>query len=199
MGTSAARPATRLAPVRVKKSRRRGAARRVPPAPAREGHAQVEPARRGDGSGERCGRVQKRRQPAPHEDAGALDARACVERADGQRGGRAAGAGDVAVPRRRSPVVPGRRDDERVERERSGDGAALRAVGEAGERLGERDERDSRSVVCVAVAVGVDRAVEPGDDLVAARVDRPVAEPVGLPACDADRAARPHRWQPPRA
>ena len=112
--------------------------------------------------------------------------RACVERADGQRGGRATGPGDVAVRRRRSTVVPGRRDDERVERERTRDGEGLRAVGEAGERLGERNERDARSVVRVAVAVRVDRSVEPGDDLVAARVDRPVAEPVGLPACDAN-------------
>ena len=97
------------------------------------------------------------------------------------------GRGDVAVAGAGAAVVPGRRDDERVERERPGGGARLRAVGEAGERLGERDQRDAGGVVRVAVVVRVDRALEPGDHLVAARVDRPVPERVGLPAGDADR------------
>ena len=39
------------------------------------------------------------------------------------------------------------------------------------ERLGDAEQRDARRVVRVAVAVRVDRPVEPGDQLVAARVD----------------------------
>ena len=57
-------------------------------------------------------------------------------------------------------VVPGRRHDERVERERAVDGAS-RAVGEGGEWLGQPDERDPRRVVRVAVAVGIDRRSSP--------------------------------------
>ena len=68
-------------------------------------------------------------------------------------------------------VVPGRGDDEHVERERAGDRLRLRAVGERGERLGHAEQRDPGRVVGVAVAVRVDGALEPGDQLVAARVD----------------------------
>ena len=55
--------------------------------------------------------------------------------------------------------------------QRALDRARLRPVGEGGERLGERDQRDPGRVVGVAVAVRVDRALEPGDQLVGARVD----------------------------
>src|SRR5439155_30442 len=99
----------------------------------------------------------------------------------------AAGPGDVSVAGGRAPVVPGRGDDEGVERERAGCGAGLRPVCERRERLRQRDEGNPRRVVRVAVVVGVDRTLEPGDDLVAARVDRPVPERVPLPACDPDR------------
>ena len=71
------------------------------------------------------------------------------------------------------PVVPGRRDDERVEGERPAGGPRERPVGEGGERLDHADERDPGGVVRVAVVVRVDRALEPGDQLVGARVDRP--------------------------
>ncbi len=54
------------------------------------------------------------------------------------------------------------------ERERALHGLRLGAVGERGERLGHPDERDPHRVVRVAVAVRVDGAVEPRDQLVAA-------------------------------
>ncbi len=49
------------------------------------------------------------------------------------------------------------------------------------------DERDPRRVVGVAVAVRVDGPVEPGDQLVGARVDGAAAVGVRLPAGNADR------------
>ena len=58
------------------------------------------------------------------------------------------------------------------------------------ERRREGDERDACGVVRVAVVVRVDGAVETCDQLVAARVDRPVPERIGLPACDAHRQHR---------
>src|SRR5439155_13502520 len=90
----------------------------------------------------------------------------------------------------RAPVVAGRRDDERVERECARGRARLRPVGKPCERLGERDERDAGGIVRVAVVVRIDGAVEPGDQLVAAGVDRPVPEGVRLPAGDAYRQNR---------
>ena len=82
-----------------------------------------------------------------------------------------AGPGDRAERRAGAAVVPGRRDDERVQVERALHGTRLRAVRERGVRLRDTDERDAHRVVRVAVAVRVDRTVEPGDQLVAARVD----------------------------
>ena len=51
-------------------------------------------------------------------------------------------------------------------------------------------KRDARGVVGVAVAVGVDRAVEACDQLVGAGVDDAAALGVGLPAGDANREDR---------
>ena len=82
------------------------------------------------------------------------------------------GPADAPVAGPGAAVVPGRDDDERVELGRAGDRARERAVGEGGERLDHADERDPRRVVRVAVAVRVDRALEPGEQLVGARVDR---------------------------
>ena len=110
--------------------------------------------------------------------------------ADGERRRRAAGAGDAPEVRAGGAVVPGGGDDERPEPGRALDRARDGLVGEGRERLGEPDERDPRRVVRVAVRVRVDRAVEPGDELVAARVDRPAARGVRLPAGDADRQDR---------
>src|SRR5205807_713166 len=75
-------------------------------------------------------------------------------------------------------------------------------VGEGGIRLRERDECNARRVVRVVVAVRVDRALEAGDDLVAAGVHRPAAGRVLLPAGDADREhrrARRHAGEAVRA
>ena len=83
-----------------------------------------------------------------------------VDRAGGERRGRAAGAADAAVGGTRRPVVAGRRDHERVERGRSRGRCCERAVGERRERLDDADERDARRVVGVAVLVRVDRELD---------------------------------------
>ena len=102
----------------------------------------------------------------------------------------AARAGDAAVTRPRRPVIPCRCDNERVERERSGDGAGRRAVLEGGVGLRHTDDRDPRGVQGVPVTVRVDRALEAGDQLVGAGVDGPAAREVLLPAGDPDREQR---------
>ena len=101
--------------------------------------------------------------------------------------GDAGRAADAAERRPGGPVVPRRGHDQGVEPLRAVDRAGERAVAEGGERLDEGDQRDPRRVVGVAVAVRVDRTLEPGEELVGARVDRVVAALVGLPAGDADR------------
>ena len=79
----------------------------------------------------------------------------------------------VRCPRR--PVVPGRCDNERVERERPGDGTGRRAVLEGGVGLGHADDRYLRGIQGVSVTVRVDSALEAGDQLVRAGVDGPAA------------------------
>jgi hypothetical protein len=86
-----------------------------------------------------------------------------------------------------TPVVPGRGDDERAQLGRALDGARLGAVGESGERLDEGRKRDRRPVRHRSVAVGVDRALEPGDQLVAAPGQREASVLALLPADDPDR------------
>ena len=102
IGTSAARPATRLTPGAAEEvgEPRRGAARAAERA-ARDGDLEVEPA----ASGARrptIGAVPSSSvvEPGAHDDARAVGLRARVDRADGERRGRAAGPGDVAVARR---------------------------------------------------------------------------------------------------
>ena len=102
----------------------------------------------------------------------------------------AARAGDAAVTGPRRPVVPSRCDNERVERQRPGDGTGRRAVLEGGVGLGHADDRDPRGVQGVPVAVRVDSALEAGDQLVRAGVDGPAAREVLLPARDPDREQR---------
>ena len=148
---------------------------------------QVELAARRGRTRERQRSVDERVEPCADDDArtGGVGARVDRPHRECIRG--AAGRGDVAVRRSRAPVVAGGRDDERVERARTGHSRRLGAVGKARERLRERDERDADGVVRVAVAVRVDCAIETGDHLVATREDRPPAEAVGLPSCDANR------------
>ncbi len=143
-----------------------GEPRRGPPrsaaAGARRRNLELEPPRGSRGAGDGDGLVENRLQAA-------------------------AGAGDVAVCRRSCAVVARGCDDERAERRRRGDRLRFRRIVEAGERLGEREQRDPCRIVRVAVVVRIHRALEPGDDLVSARVDRPVPERIGLPAGDPDR------------
>ena len=120
--------------------------------------------------------------------------RAQVGRADGERSGRAARAGDAAEVASAAlasrPVVPGGRDDERVELAARPRPPARAARRRTRERLGDADQRDARRVVRVAVAVRVDRTLEAGEDLVGARVDGAAPGCVALPAGDADREDR---------
>ena len=88
------------------------------------------------------------------------------------------------------PSFPAADDDERVEPERSVDGAGCRIVCKGRVRRCHSDERDARGVVGVAVRVRVDRALEPGDQLVGAGIEGKAAAPVRLPACDANRQDR---------
>ena len=86
-----------------------------------------------------------------------------------------------------TPSFPAGSDDERVEPQRTGDGPRGGAVLERCERLGDSDERDPRRVERDAVGVRVDRALEPGDELVGPAEDRPPPPGLPLPAGDADR------------
>ena len=73
-----------------------------------------------------------------------------------------------------------------VSSQRAGDRPRRGAVGKAGVGLATRDESNARGIVHVAVAIRIDRALEPLDQLVGAPIDR---EPpaVGQPACDTNR------------
>ena len=124
-----------------------------------------------DGAGERQRAVEHEVEPDAHGDRDLLGVGAQVGGGDGQRGRRAARAGDAAEGRAGGAVVAGRRDHERVELQRALDRPRLRRVGEGRVRDGLADQRDPRRVVGVAVEVRVDRALEPGDQLVGARVD----------------------------
>ena len=104
-----------------------------------------------------------------------------------ERVGRAARAADAAVARAGRPLVAGGHDDEGVEPRSALDGACDRAVREGGERLGHADDRDPRRVEHVAVGVGIDGALDPGQQLVGAAVDGEAALGARLPAGDADR------------
>ena len=189
-GTSAARPATRLRPrsgeVRVEARERRAL---VHEARARRASDVIEPPRR-QHAGQRQRPVEHDVQPAAKRHVDVLGLGARVGRADGQRSGRAAGAGDASERRAGGAVVSGGDDDERVETERSVDGACGRVVRECRVRRRHSDERDARGVMGVAVGVRVDRALEPGDQLVRARVEGEAAAAVRLPAGDADRQDR---------
>ena len=109
-------------------------------------------------------------QSAAHDDVCLRDLRSRVERADRECVRRPARRRDVAVRGARRAFVAGGGHDDEVERPRSGDRERLGPVGEARVRLFQRHERDARSIVRVAVAVRVDCAVEPDDELVGARV-----------------------------
>ena len=118
-------------------------------------------------------------------------------------GGGAARAGERAEERAGRAVVPGRRDDERVERERAGDRLAPRGCRRT--RRTARRRRAARSAAASWASpspFGIDGAVEPGDQLVAARVDGARGPRRRLPAGDADREhdrARRDAVEPVRA
>ena len=119
-----------------------------------------------------------------------------VERAGRQSGRRAARRADAAVGRPRRAIVPGRSNDERVERGGSRGRERKRAVDERSKRLDDADERHARRVVRIPVLVRVDGQLEPRENLVRSAVDRDAAGRVRLPARDADREQRGARRGP---
>ena len=169
------KPGRRRAPPRAgrrdrgahRRGRVRARRRRAPPcprsAPGAPGTASVELERARSGATVAEQRQRRRRAPrAPGGTRPATDAvvgRASVAPTVSAAGA-PAGAGDRAEERPGGAVVPGRRDDERVEGERARDRLGLGAVGERRERLRDAEQRDARGVVRVAVAVRVDGAVE---------------------------------------
>ena len=134
--------------------------------------------------------VEDDAQARPQVDANGGRLTSAVRRSDGERRWSSARAGDAPEDRPRPAVVTRRCDDEHVERGRPGHGASERPVGERGVRLGHADERDSGGIVRVPVVVRVDRGLEPGEQLVGARVHRVAALGIRLPAGHSDREDR---------
>ena len=133
------------------------------------------------------GRCSNTSSPARTDTGTLARRRPQVGSAGRERFGSTPRAADRAKARPARPVVPRGNDDERVERDRSGDGLRQRAVGERRERLGQGDQGDASGIVRVAVPVGVHGTLETGDQLVGPAVDRPAACRVALPAGDANR------------
>ena len=148
-------------------------------------------ARRHDAT-ERDPPLERELEPCPERDADVSRSSPEVDGAHGERGGRSAWSRDAAVvaqrvARRAEPVVPDRRDHERVEAKRARDRLRERPVRERRVRLRDAHDRDACRVVRDAVPVGIDCALEAGEDLVGARVHRVAAGGRPLPPRDADR------------
>jgi hypothetical protein len=154
------------------------------------GELELDPLAGDDRAGERRDAVLEDPQAATQHDPYLCGLRAQVDGADGKALRGCARAGDAAVPRPGRAVVAGRRDDERVQVECSFDGAGIRRVGEGGVRCGQRDDGNARRVVGVAVEIRIDRALEPGDQLVGPRVHGPASGDVVLPPRDPNRHDR---------
>ena len=131
--------------------------------------------------------VEQDAQTRPEHHAHVRGLLAQIRGGDGERGRRAAGTADAAVPRTRRPLVARRDDDERVQPGRAQDRAGERPVAEGGEGLGDADDRDPGGVERAAVGVRVDRALQAGQQLVGAAVDRKASRGGRLPAGDANR------------
>ena len=170
----------------VEEARELGRRRRWP----RLRELELQGLRRHDRTGERHPLVEQEPEPGADDDRGLLRLGAQVGGADRQRRGSAARARDAAVAGAGGPVVPDRRDDERVEPQRALDRLRLGRVGKGRVRGCEPDHRDPGRIVCIAVEVRVDGALEPGDHLVRSPVDCPAAGQVALPAGHADRQDR---------
>ncbi len=99
-----------------------------------------------------------------------------------ERGGRAARSGDAPERRACTTVVPGRCDDEHVERRGTRHRPRQGAVDEGGVRLGQPDERDPCGVMRISVVVGVDRCLEACEQLIGSGVHGVATLRIGLPA-----------------
>ena len=128
--------------------------------------------------------------------------KASIGRGDGDGSWSTTGPGDAAVPRACTTVVAGRDDRQGIEAGRPRHGSRKRAIRERGIRLHHPDQRDARSVVCVAVVVRIDRRLEAGQDLVGTGVDGVPTFCVWLPAGDPyrqDRSSGRNAVEPSRA
>ena len=142
------------------------------------------------GSGEWAHPVELDPKSCAQHDAHLSEARPEIGRTDRQDCRRPARARDAAVAGTGGPIVSGGSNHQRVESRRARGSPRKGAVGKTGERLRDADQRDTRGIVRIAVAVRVDRPLEPGEDLVGASVHRPARGRVSLPARDADRQHR---------
>jgi len=159
----------------------------------RRGELEFHGARRNHGSSERERPVEQQVEARAYRHLHLLGLRTQVGRADRERIGRAARAGNAAIGGAGRPVVPDRCDHERVETKSAADRPRLGRVGEGTVGGGDADQRDPGGVVRVAVDVRVDRALEPCNQLIGPCVDGPAPGEVGLPAGDADRQHRSAR------
>ena len=150
-------------------------------------------------TGQRQPAVEHVPQPGTEHDPDVLEPRPEVGRAHRERRPRASRPGDAPERHARGPVVPGRRDDERVVAERACDRLGRGAVVERTERLGDAEERDPCGVVGVPVVVRVDGPFEAGHQLVRAPIEREGPPRVALPACDTDGQERGARGDPRQA
>ena len=163
---------------------RRGALR------ARCADARIDRLCRSDCACEWTHTVELDTKPGAQDDTHLPEARPNVEGADRQRRRRAAGARDASVARAGRAIVAGRNDDEGVETGCACSGEGEWPVRERRKRLGNPDECDPRRVVGIAVAIRVDGALEPRQNLVGPSVHGPARGRVALPAGDPDRQHR---------
>ena len=140
--------------------------------------------------GERSHPVELDAKPRAQHDAHLSEARPKIHGADRQDCRCSARAGNAAVAGTCRTIVPGGSDYERVESSRTRGSTRDRAVGKTGERLRNADECDTRRVVRIAVAVRIDRSLEPGENLVRASVHRPARGRIALPPRNTDRQHR---------
>ena len=146
--------------------------------------------RRRHGAEQRQLLVEDHVEPAAQDDSDAREVRARIGCADRQRPRRPGRPGDRTERRAGTAVVARGRDHDRVQAERALDRLGLGTVREGGVRLRDAQESHADGVVGVAVAVRVDRALEPCNHLIGAPEHDVAPVCGGLPACDANRQDR---------
>ena len=120
---------------------------------------------RRDRAEERQVAVEDHVETTAQHNAGAGQPRTGVGCRDGECAGRSRRPRNRTERGARAAVVPCRSDDQRVQVDGALYGLGLGAVGERSVRLGDPDQGDPDRVVCISVTVGIDSAVEAGDQL----------------------------------